>query len=109
MTQRELQKLIVINKTIDGILTVREAAQALHLNQRQIFRLKKGVKKQGESFVIHKNRGRKPANAIPDNVVHRIIVLKQNKYYDANFSHFRDLLAEREGINLSYSSVYNLN
>jgi len=41
MTQRELQKLIVINKTIDGTLTVREAAQALHLSQRQIFRLKK--------------------------------------------------------------------
>ncbi|WP_218915141.1 helix-turn-helix domain-containing protein [Caldanaerobius polysaccharolyticus] len=51
MNQRELQKLIIISKTIDGILTVKEAAQALGLSQRQIFRLKKGVKEQGESFV----------------------------------------------------------
>ncbi|SHF39063.1 Transposase [Caldanaerobius fijiensis DSM 17918] len=108
MTKREVQKLIVINKTIDGILTIREAAQALNLSERQIFRLKKGVKEQGESFVIHKNRGRKPANAIPEDVVRRVIDLKQNKYQDANFSHFRDLLEEREGIILSYSSVYRL-
>ncbi|SHE93096.1 hypothetical protein SAMN02746089_01021 [Caldanaerobius fijiensis DSM 17918] len=51
MTKREVQKLIVINKIIDGILTIREAAQALNLSERQIFRLKKGVKEQGESMV----------------------------------------------------------
>ena len=37
MTKREVQKLIVINKTIDGILTIRKAAQALKLSERQIF------------------------------------------------------------------------
>lgn len=108
MTQREMQKLIVINKAIDGTLAVKEAAQVLDLSQRQIFRLKKGVKEQGESFVIHKNKGRKPANAIPKDVADNVVYLKQNKYPDANFSHFRDLLEEREDIKLSQSSVYRI-
>ncbi|MDK2992303.1 MAG: hypothetical protein PWP48_1536, partial [Clostridiales bacterium] len=64
MTESEMQKLFVINKVIDGTLTASEAAQVLDLSVRQIFRLKKGVKEQGASFVIHKNRGRKPANAL---------------------------------------------
>lgn len=44
MTQREMQKLVTINKVIDRTLAVKEAAQVLDLSQRQIFRLKKGVK-----------------------------------------------------------------
>ena len=41
MTEREMQKLVVINKVIDGTLTNNEAAQMLGLSVRQIFRLKK--------------------------------------------------------------------
>lgn len=54
MTEREMQKLVVINKVIDGSLTNNEAAQILGLGVRQIFRLKKGVKLEGQSCVIHK-------------------------------------------------------
>ncbi|WP_291957912.1 hypothetical protein [Mahella sp.] len=50
MTESEMQKLVVINKVIDGTLTASEAAQVLDLSVRQIFRLKKGVKEQGASF-----------------------------------------------------------
>jgi hypothetical protein len=48
VTEREMQKLFVINKAIDGALTASEAAQVLDLSVRQIFRLKKGVKEQGK-------------------------------------------------------------
>ncbi|MDK2992915.1 MAG: hypothetical protein PWP48_2148, partial [Clostridiales bacterium] len=77
MTEREMQKLFVINKVIDDALTASEAAQVLHLSVRQIFRLKKGVKEQGASFVIHKNRGRKPANALSDELINNILTLRK--------------------------------
>jgi transposase len=108
MTKRELQKLIYHSKNNRKELTAREAAQALGLSERQIFRLKKGVSEQGEFFVIHKNKGHKPANATPPEVVNKVIYLKQNVYFDANFSHFRDLLEEREGIMLSQPTVYRI-
>lgn len=66
MTQQEMKKLRVIDLTIAGNITVREAAELLDLSERQVFRLKKGVLEQGAAFIIHKNRGRKPSHAISD-------------------------------------------
>ena len=99
---------MIIQKTIERKLTVREAAQALGLSERQIFRLKKRFSEQDESFVIHKNKGHKPVNATPQEVVSKVIYLKQNVYFDANFSHFRDLFEEKEGIILSQPTVYRI-
>ncbi|WP_431467951.1 hypothetical protein [Thermoanaerobacter mathranii] len=43
MTKRKLQKLIYHSKNNQKELTAREAAQALGLSERQIFRVKKGL------------------------------------------------------------------
>src|SRR5690625_509756 len=108
MTQKEITKLRVINQTIDKIITIKEAAQLLDLSERQILRLKKGVLTEGQSFVIHKNRGRKPKHTICDEKKQKIIKLKKDKYKEANFCHFTELLEEEEGIKISYSSVHRL-
>jgi len=63
ITQEERNKLYITHCLIDGKMTIREAAEVLTLSERQIKRLKKGVKEQNEVFVIHKNRGRKPVHA----------------------------------------------
>jgi transposase len=108
MTQREITKLRVINQTIDKVLLVKEAAELLNLSERQVIRLKKGVALEGPAFIIHKNRGRKPGHAILDKTKDSIVKLKQGKYLEANFSHFRDLLEEHEGISVSYPTVYRI-
>lgn len=84
MTQKEITRLRVINQTIDGVLTIREAAELLGLSERQVLRLKKGVKTEGPAFIIHKNRGRKPKHAVSDQTKELIIDLKQTKYKEAN-------------------------
>ncbi len=108
MTQKEITRLRVINQTIDGVLTIREAAELLNLSERQVLRLKKGVVEQGPAFIIHKNRGRKPEHAITDNIKNLIVELKQTKYKEANFNHFQELLLEIESIAVSYSTVYRI-
>ena len=65
MTKKELVRVHVIKSLIEDKMTSREAAEVLSLSERQIKRLKAGVKKDGEVFVIHKNRGRKPKHTIP--------------------------------------------
>jgi transposase len=108
MTQREMTRLIVIHQTIDKVITIREAAELLDLSERQVIRLKKGVLEEGDAFIIHKNRGRKPKHAFSDEFKNTIVDLKKSEEYrDVNFSHFVDLLAEK-GINVSYSSVYRI-
>lgn len=109
MTQDERNKLYVARCLLDGKMTIREAAEVLGLSERQVKRLKKGVREYGEAFVIHKNRGRIPSHALPDEVKTLIVNLKElDKYSKANFSHFQELLQEYESINLSKSSVYRI-
>jgi len=108
LTQKEITKLRVINQTIDAVITIKEAAELLDLSERQVIRLKKGVLEQGPAFIIHKNRGRKPEHAIPDDIQKRIIALKTSKYLEANFAHFQELLEEHENICVSYPTVYRI-
>ncbi len=109
MTRGEITRLRVINHTIDGILTIRDAADLLNLSERQVIRLKGGVIKEGPAFIIHKNRGRKPSHAITNEMKQTIIKLKQSEEYrEANFSHFRELLEIHEGFSLSYPSIHRI-
>jgi transposase len=86
-------------------MTSRDAAEVLNLSERQIKRLKAGVKKDGEVFVIHKNRGHKPKHTIPAKIREEIVSLARNKYKGVNYTHLAELLREKEGITVSQSSV----
>lgn len=109
MTQKERNKLHIARNLLDGKMTISEAAELLSLSERQVKRLKKGVKEQGDAFVIHKNRGHKPAHALTDEVKNLVVAHRgTDKYNKANFSHFQELLEEYESISLSKSSVYRI-
>ncbi|WP_461570143.1 helix-turn-helix domain-containing protein, partial [Thermincola ferriacetica] len=47
MTQDERNKLYMARCLIDGKMTIREAAEILSLSERQVKRIKKGVKEYG--------------------------------------------------------------
>lgn len=105
MTKKELVRVHVIKSLIEDKMTSRDAAEVLSLSERQIKRLKAGVKKDGEVFVIHKNRGRKPKHTIPGEIREEIVSLARNKYKGVNYTHLAELLREEEGITVSQSSV----
>ena len=108
MTKKDLKKYTVIQDCIDGVYTVPQAAKLLGLSDRQIQRLKKEVKLNGPQGVIHKNRGKRPNNAIEEDKIKRILDLKKSYEYEkANFTHFRELLEENENIKISYSCLYS--
>ena len=109
MTQDERNKLYIARCLIDGKMTISDAAEVLSLSERQVKRLKKGVKEHGDAFVIHKNRGRKPSHALTDEVQNLVVDhRKSDKYFRSNFSHFQELLEEHESISLSKPSVYRI-
>lgn len=109
MTQTQLNRYKVLSLVIEGKATIADAAIDLKLSERQVIRLKKGVQEHGPSFLIHKNCGRKPSHAIPDELAKSIISLKQSdRYTKANFLHFRDLLEEHENIKISYTPLYQI-
>ncbi len=106
LNKKELNRLIVIHQLTQKALTTREAAELLDMSQRQVYRLKSRVLKEGESGIIHRNKGRQPAHALPQSLRERILSLHQsNRYKGSNDHHFSELLAEHEGIQVSPSSV----
>jgi transposase len=106
MSKTELGKPTVIQEAVDGARAVKEAARRLHLSERRIKPLKKRFREQGEAAVIHGNAGKHPANYSDEHLRHRIIALKQSAAYEqTNFTHFRELLQEREDIKVSYATL----
>lgn len=59
----------------------------------------------GIAGLVHGNRGRRPAHAIPDALRQQVIELAQTKYRGCNDTFLSELLREHEGIVLSPSSV----
>lgn len=84
------------------------AAITLGCTVRHVNRMLKGYKEQGKEYFVHGNRGRKPANAFPDEMRRLIVDLYNTKYYDANFTHFTELLEKHEGISISASAVMSI-
>jgi len=106
MSKETLGKVALIQSATEGRYTVKEVSLRLGLSERRVKQLKKAYREQGESAVIHGNSGRHPANYTDDKLREKIITLKKSdSYNETNFSHFRELLAEREDIQISYNAL----
>ena len=58
LSQKELQRMRVIEKAVDGGLSVREAAGLLQRSERQVQRLKRRYRPDSADWVRHGNRGK---------------------------------------------------
>jgi transposase len=98
--------MALLKGAVEGRYTVMEVARRLNLSARRVKQLKKAFREQGEIAVIHGNSGRHPANYTEEALRAKTITLKKSvTYKDTNFTHFRELLAEHEKIQISYTAV----
>lgn len=104
----ENQKYDIIKKLVDSNGNKKTAALKIGCSDRHINRLIKGYKEQGKSFFVHGNRGRQPAITLPTDTKQLILDLYRNKYYDCNLTHFSELLAEKENIKVSVSTISSI-
>lgn len=108
LNMTEEQKYTIIKKLVETNGNKDRAAKILGCTKRHINRLIKGYLLGGKSFFLHGNRGRKPANTFPTSIKNNVIDLYRTKYYDANFTHFSELLQEHEDISISTSTINNI-
>jgi transposase len=102
---REQKRVEVLNRVLAGQWTGEEAAMALGISVRQVRRLQGTYLREGVGALIHGNRGRRPLHALSDAVKLQVRELAQSTYAGCNDQHLTELLAEREAITLSRSSV----
>ena len=109
LKQEEIKRATLIEACINGQCTVKQVADALGLSERRVKQIKKEVKENGVKSITHGNRGRKPKNTIPNDTRKKILELRSSYEYElSNSKHFQDLLKEREDIDISYSTLYNI-
>lgn len=101
-------KYLTIKKLIETNGNKKRAAMHLNCSIRHINRMIKGYLQEGKSYFVHGNRGRKPAHAFDEKTRQLILDLYRTKYYDANFTHFSELLRRNENIIASPTSVRNI-
>lgn len=82
MSNREIDKLKVIQNTIDGRLTWPQAADILSLSERQVGRLCARVREEGNGGVIHGLKGLPSNNKLPEAVIEEAIDLVKMHYSD---------------------------
>lgn len=104
----EDKKYEIIKKLVDTNGNKKTAELKIGCTGRHINRLIKGYKEHGKDFFIHGNRGRKPVNTIPEDTSELILDLYRTKYADCNLTHYSELLAELENIEVSVSTITSI-
>jgi transposase len=95
----------VVHEVAQGQCTAPAAAVVLGLSVRQVRRLVAAYRQAGAAALRHGNLGRQPAHALTAAVRQQVVRLAQTTYQGCNYQPVSELLAEREGIVLSRSSV----
>ncbi len=82
MTQGELKRLHIVRKALDKSITQAEAADIIGRCLRQVRRIVKRVKREGDSGVIHKSRGKPSNRALPKKIKDKALRFYKEKYPD---------------------------
>jgi transposase len=92
LTMKELKRIHVIHEINAGRMTAKQAAQGLGLSIRQVRRLIKKQRYQGDASLAHGNRGKPSAHKLKEEVRAQILELVEKKYRDYNDSHLTEIL-----------------
>jgi transposase len=105
LTTKEQNRLQILNGVLEKYWLMREAAKVMGVSERQGWRILSAYRKGGAAALAHGNRGRMPANITPKGLRERVITLVKERYGGVNHTHLAELLAERECITLSRSTL----
>jgi transposase len=105
MSQKEFQRVKVIENAAGGRLSVREASRLLQLSERQVQRLKRRYRPDSVGWVQHGNRGRSMPWAVSLPQKQLILNLARGKYRGFNDSHLAEKLRDEEDLALSRETV----
>jgi transposase len=103
--QRELKRLHVIHKVMEGTLTEREASGLISLSARQIRRIVKRIREEGDQGIVHRSRGKPSNRRLSLTLKERIIHLYKTVYTGFGPTLFTEKLTEVEGIAVSDETV----
>ena len=107
MSQEELKRLHVIRKAIDKSITQVDASGFIGLSARQVGRLVKRVRLEGDVGIVHSSRGKVCNRRFPDEVREKIIERYRTKYLGFGPTLAAEKLFEIDKLKLSEETLRN--
>jgi len=98
MSQKELNKYDIIQRSLRKEITVQKASELLNLSERQVYRLRAKAREKGIQGFVHGNRGKPSNRRIPDKERQEIIKLLHQYYSDFKPTHASEKLDSKHGI-----------
>lgn len=105
MSEKELDRTIVLRNVLDGALTKVKAASTLGLSERQVSRLLLKLKVVGPDALISKKRNHRSNRAISNEVKARALELVDTHYVDYGATLIAEKLYERHNIRLGKETM----
>jgi hypothetical protein len=105
MSMREVKRLKAVQEAIAGQITQRHAAEVLRLSERQVRRLVRAVRSEGERGIVHKARGKSSNRRITSDSRDKAIAAYKGTYLGFGPTLANEKLQEREGIWISKETL----
>ncbi len=105
MSERDLQRIEVLSKVVDGHMTLVTAAHVLALSTRQVKRLLERIRTSGAASIRHKAIGRPSNNRISSGVRDYAVALVRECYADFGPTLAREKLIELHRISVAKETL----
>jgi len=80
LTMKEAERYKVISEVEGGYLRVKEAAEVLGISERQVYRIKARVGKEGAGGVIHRSKDKNTPHWLREKIRDKMDHLYKTKY-----------------------------
>jgi transposase len=108
MSQKEVKRLAIVMKAVDGEIKQREGAERIEVSYRQFKRQVKRVREEGEKGICHRNRGKVSPKKMSVEMRKEIVRVYKDRYADFGPTLGSEKLLEREKIMISRESLRKL-
>ena len=102
---KELKRAHLIHKVLEGEITQGKAAELASLSERQVRRIVKRIREEGDKGIVHKSRGKESSRKTPHKLKERIVSLYRQQYEGFGPTLTAEKLFERDGIQVSKETV----
>ena len=108
LNQKEQARLQVLNSLLAKHMTIEQASALMGVSIRQAWRILAAYRKEGAAAIAHGHRGRRAPNATSEATKATVLHLARTRYAGVNHAHMSELLSEREGIDITRSTLRRL-
>jgi len=104
-SQKELKRMHVIHRVLEGAITQAKASEMLNMSERQVRRILQRIREEGDKGICHKSRGRQSNRRKPQKLKDKLIKLYRQKYVGFGPTLTAEKLSETDEIHLSDETV----